>query len=287
MDKDWLDQLPVNNITQVTPVGGGDVNNAYRITTTDDTLFLLTQPDREADFYIGEIAGLKEFEKAGIFAPRVLDNGQINGDAYLLITYLEAGRGSQTNLGDLVAKLHKYQSKNGKFGFDYPSIGNDLTFDNSWVDSWSELFVNRRLDLLKNTIVKKGLWQEADVKKYERAREIILATLANHESVPSLLHGDLWGGNYMFTDEGKPALIDPSAFYGDREFDLGVTTVFGGFEPDFYAAYNAAYPLDPGANERIVFYRMYYLMLHLMKFGSMYYSGAMGAINEVIANGNK
>ncbi|MBU9789987.1 fructosamine kinase family protein [Lentilactobacillus sp. G22-6] len=284
MDKQWLSQLPISNITKLVRVGGGDVNNAYRLEAGDETYFLLTQPHQPATFYAGEIAGLKDFEKNDILAPRVLGNGQIDGDAYLLLNYLEQGQGSQTDLGELVAKLHHVHSKNGQFGYDLGYVSNDESFDNSWTDSWSDLFVNRRLDKLRQMVLDKHLWTQRDDDKYQQVRQVILAALAEHQSEPSLLHGDLWGGNYMFLADGQPALIDPAAFYGDREFDLGITTVFGGFDADFYAAYNAAYPLDPGANQRLNFYRLYYLMVHTNKFGSMYKSGADAAMNQILEN---
>lgn len=282
MDDQWLSQLPIKGITKAIPVGGGDVNQAFRLETKDDTYFLLVQPNTKADFYAGEIAGLKAFEKADVLAPRVLGNGQINGDAYLVLNYLESGSGDQSDLGELVAKLHQHYSPNGQFGFDLPYVSNDESFDNSWTDSWSELFVDHRLDRLRDALMKKHLWNDHDAEKYQQAREVILDKLSKHESEPSLLHGDLWGGNYMFLTDGRPALIDPASFYGDREFDLGITTVFGGFDADFYAAYNAVYPLDPGANERLNFYRLYYLMVHTNKFGTMYKSSADSAMTQIL-----
>lgn len=281
MNEQWLHQLPLTGIKTATPVGGGDVNEAYKLDTDDGTLFLLTQPGRDADFYAGEIAGLKEFANADILAPRVIANGEIQGDAYLLITYFESGMGSQSDLGKLVAKLHHHISPNGQFGFDTKYQGNELEFDNAWTDSWTEIFVERRLDKLRDAILERNLWSPAELEQYRKVRQIIIDKLAAHHSEPSLLHGDLWGGNYMFTDIGQPALIDPSSFYGDREFDLGVTTVFGGFDANFYQAYSEAYPLDEGSDQRIEFYRMYYLMVHLVKFGSMYASGVQSEMNKI------
>src|SRR5699024_8580483 len=101
-------------------------------------------------------------------------------------------------------------------------------------------------------------------------REVIVSALSDHTSKPSLLHGDLWGGNYMFLENGQPALFDPAPLYGDREFDLGITTVFGGFTQTFYDSYNKHYPLSKVANERVLFYRLICLRVSLMKVGIMY-----------------
>lgn len=282
MDQQWITHLPLNGIKRVISVTGGDVNQAFRVETTERTYFLLVQPQVSAHFYDGEIAGLNAFASANIAAPRVIATGQIAGDAYLLLNFLKSGHGSQKDLGRLVAKLHRNYSKNQKFGFTTNYQGNQMTFDNRWTASWVQLFVDRRLDYLKELAVKNDLWHEKEVQQYNEARVIIIATLNDHLSKPSLLHGDLWGGNYMFIADGSPVLIDPACFYGDREFDLGVTTVFGGFTSEFYEAYQEAYPLDSGYKFRINFYRLYYLMLHLNKFGDIYASSVQTVLNQIL-----
>ena len=236
MKKQWQSQLPLDNIQSIAPVSGGDVNEAYRVETSQKPYFLLIQRQRSKAFFDAEVAGLNLFEKAGITAPIVIDSGEIDGDAYLLLSFLNEGnQGSQAELGELVAKMHQQQQPDGKFGFDLPYEGGDVSFDNDWSDSWTTIFVERRLDHLKDRLVDQGLWIEEDVQTYHRVREVIVSALSDHTSKPSLLHGDLWGGNYMFLENGQPALFDPAPLYGDREFDLGITTVFGGFTQTFYA----------------------------------------------------
>ncbi|BDR58360.1 fructosamine kinase family protein [Xylocopilactobacillus apicola] len=282
MNDKWLNQLPIGKIVSGSPVGGGDVNQAYHLRTQADDYFLLVQPGKTGDFYASEIAGLKELAEANISAPKVLGNGEIDGSAYLLLNFLDRGQGSQRDLGQLVAKLHQHFSLNGQFGFQTPYQGSDLSFDNSWTDSWSEIFVNRRLDYLKDLIISKHHWSQSDLERYQAAREVIIAELSKHQSEPSLLHGDLWGGNYIFLTDGQPVLIDPDCLYGDREFDLGITTVFGGFTFDFYEAYQELFPLDDGYQFRLNFYRLYYLMVHLNKFGLDYASSVRTALNKII-----
>lgn len=284
MDKEWEKELPISGIKKIIPVGGGDVNKAYRLETDNKSYFLLVQPNHPANFYGAEIEGLNSFFKAKVEAPRVIGNGQINGDAYLLLNFLEEGSGKQSDLGRLMAKLHHNYSSNGKFGFQYPYEGGDISFDNSWTISWSYLFVNRRLDVLRKEILKKGLWGTSEDNNYRRVRQIILDSLSKHKSRPSLLHGDMWGGNHLFLKDGRPALIDPSAFYGDREFDIGVSLVFGAYNSDFYKAYQEAYPFDKGYQKRLPFYSLYLLMVHLHKFGSMYAAGVSSTMNEIIRN---
>ncbi|WP_155287437.1 fructosamine kinase family protein [Lacticaseibacillus zhaodongensis] len=283
LDNKWLQQLPVQPVQQVVPVGGGDVNEAYRVQADGQTYFLLVQPHMAADFYAGDIAGLAAFAQADVLAPRVLGHGQIDGDAFLLLSYLTSGHGNQADLGRLMAHLHSFASPDGRFGFEQPYAGTSVSFSNDWVATWRELFVNQRLDKLADHIVQKGLWTEQEYAMYPLARKVITTALAHHESKPVLLHGDLWSGNCMFTADGRPALIDPAAVYGDREFDIGVTTVFGGFSADFYSAYQESLPMAAGWQQRLNFYRLYYLMVHLDKFGSGYADAVASLLQQVIA----
>ncbi|MFD1486053.1 fructosamine kinase family protein [Lacticaseibacillus baoqingensis] len=279
----WLANLPLPPITQVTPVGGGDVNAAYRVATTQGTFFLLVQAHQPASFYAGEIAGLKAFTAAKIRAPRVIAHGQSAGDAYLILSYLEpVANGDQSALGALVAKLHAYASPTGRFGFSQPYAGTSVSFANPWSDSWAELFINQRLDVLDAALVAKHRWAPHQRTDFLQVRAVISRTLAAYPSQPVLLHGDLWSGNYMFTPEG-PALIDPAAWYGDAEFDLAITTVFGGFSSAFYQAYQHAHPLAAGFSLRQHFYRLYYLMVHLDKFGSGYSRSVQAELDAILA----
>ncbi|MGW9856352.1 fructosamine-3-kinase [Staphylococcus hominis] len=284
MKTEWKNQLPLEGIQDISPVSGGDVNEAFKVTTGDDIYFLLVQRNRKSSFYAAEIAGLEAFEKVGITAPRVIKNGEINGDAYLLLSYLdEGGKGSQKELGQLVAKMHSKQQSEGKFGFELSYEGADISFDNTWSESWSEIFVERRMDHLRDELLRKNLWNEEDNKVYEQVRSIMVRELENHNSKPSLLHGDLWGGNYMFLKDGRPALFDPAPLYGDREFDLGITTVFGGFTQEFYNEYEKHYPLGKGAEKRLEFYRLYLFMVHLVKFGGMYANSVNRSMDQILA----
>ncbi|MFD1441075.1 fructosamine kinase family protein [Lacticaseibacillus hegangensis] len=282
MDQNWLAQLPIEPVTTFQGVHGGDVNQAFHLHTAKRELFLLVQPGQPASFYAGEIAGLNAFAENGIAAPRVLGNGAIDGDGYLLLSYLASGTGDQAALGHLVAKLHQVQSPTGRFGFEQPYAGTSVSFDNAWTDTWTELFVDRRLDVLDRALTHKGLWTAADHTRYLAARAKIVAALATHKSQPVLLHGDLWSGNFMFTADGQPALIDPAALYGDREFDIGITTVFGGFNDRFYQAYAADLPFEPGAGQRLDFYRLYLLMVHLDKFGSSYARPVASLLSRIV-----
>jgi len=278
-----LEDLPIDNIKDVRLTKGGDVNDAYKIYTDDQVYFMLVQENTNESFYYGEIEGLKLFEKIGITAPIVVANGYVDNDSYLLLTFLEEYRiGSQNKLAQLVAKLHKYHSSNGKFGFAYPHNGSATHFSNEWTDTWSDLFINQRLDKLAGQLIDLGYRDSSNLDIYNNVRSTIIAELSNHKSEASLLHGDLWAGNYMFLEDGSPALFDPSPLYGDREFDIGISTVFGGFSDEFYHKYNEIYPLDYGYELRLEFYRLYLLMLHQVKFGNTYKKSVDQSINYIL-----
>src|SRR5699024_10367975 len=282
MNKQWINQLPLNNIQKVNEASGGDVNQAYKIETTEKNYFLLVQPNTTKEFFISEAAGLEDLRKAEITAPEVYNIGEINGDAYLLISYLEEGpRGSYRDLAKIIAKMHQATSDNGLFGYSYPHQGSDITFDNDWTNSWIELFVERRLDKLQNALLKNGQWTQKQTNTYKKARKVIIEELTNHTSKPSLLHGDLWCGNHMFLKNGEPALFDPAPFYGDREFDLGVTTSFGGYPREFYEAYQEFLPMAEGYEIRLRFYRLYVFMVHLLKFGGIYANRVDQTLQEI------
>ena len=257
MDEQWLKQLPIDNIQKVNAVSGGDVNEAYEIENNDQKYFLLVQPNKSKEFFTTEAAGLKDLKQAGVTVPEVYDVGEINEDAYLLISFLEEGTsGSYHDLAEMIAKMHQTYSDNGQFGYKYPHQGSDITFNNDWTDSWIELFVERRLDKLRDKIVQANQWNQKQVDTYEKVREIMIDELSNHQSKPSLLHGDLWGGNHMFLANAQPALFDPAPLYGDREFDIGITTSFGGYPKEFYKSYQEIFPMAEGYEKRLNFYQL-------------------------------
>ncbi|WP_230083444.1 fructosamine kinase family protein [Aerococcus tenax] len=282
INRQWISQLPVKDIQKLQPVSGGDVNDAYRIDSNNGPYFLLVQKNTPASFYDSEVAGLKAFEKAGITAPKVISQGEINGDAYLLLTYLDEGfSGDQKRLGELISNLHHVHSDNGQFGFDLDYQGASLTFSNAWSSSWPDFFIKQRLDPLHNYLMDHQLWQQAESDAYQEIRAIIIDSLSQHKSHPSLLHGDLWSGIFMFLSDGRPAIFDPAPFYGDREFDIGVSMVFGGFNHDFYQSYQVHYPMAEGYEFRLEFYQLYLLMLHLAKFGTVYYDSVEATMRRI------
>lgn len=263
----WLAQLPLNKITRAIPVSGGDINAAFRIETADQSYFLKVQPQRDERFFAHEIAGLCLLG-AVITTPQVIATGTIDGDGYLLLSWLDSGTGSQYALGQAVAAVH--QQHQSQFGLDHDFTFGKLPKINHWQSDWATFYTEQRLDVLVKLASQHHLWSTNRERHYQRLRQELLADPYMHQVQPSLLHGDLWSGNYLFTSTGTPALIDPDVFYGDREMDLAMTTIFGGFDEDFYRGYQAAYPLAPGSQQRLPRCQLYYLLAHLNLFGETY-----------------
>lgn len=263
----WLAQLPLKQITDCQPVSGGDINLAYQIIADGTPYFMKVQPGRPAKYFEHEILGLKAIGKVAN-VPTPIANGEIDGDAYLILNWLAIGYGNQYTLGQEVAKMH--QQTREEFGFMDNHQTKVLVKDNSWNASWRDFYINQRLKPEVTAAVKEGCWNNWRQVHFDRMVAKFDNYYSTHEVQPSLLHGDLWAGNFMFDQHQRPYLIDPDCVYGDREFDLAMTTVFGGFDDDFYRGYNDTYPLTPGINDRLPWYRFYYLCMHLILFGESY-----------------
>jgi len=275
LTKEWLDQLPLSVIQSIQPVSGGDINDSYRVETSEGPFFLLVQPNHDASFYAHEVEGLTLLSQAAL-VPEVIATGQISGDAYLILNWVDTGQGSQSALGEMVAHVH--QIHQDRFGFNHDVLNVKLPKINTWQSDWPTFYLTQRLDVLVKRAENHQLWNSQRDQHYAHLRAIFESYYKDRSIVPSLLHGDLWSGNYLFTSDGNPMLIDPDVFYGDRELDLAMTTIFGGFDENFYSAYTATYPLEPDFKERLPWYQFYYLVAHLNLFGEMY----GGAVDQIL-----
>lgn len=277
LNHQWFQQLPFKQLTSYQPVSGGDINESYRIQADGQSYFIKIQPNQPAKYFAHEINGLKAIGKV-INTPTPVYNGEINGNAYLVLNWLDESSGSQADLGRAVAAMHQQYSANNQFGFVDNHRTKALVKDNSWNASWRDFYVHQRLLPEVQVASDRGRWNRWRQEHFEQMVKRFNDYYQGHEVRPSLLHGDLWAGNFMFADN-QPYLIDPDAVYGDREFDLAMTTVFGGFDNDFYRAYAADYPFTPGINDRLPWYRFYYLCMHLVLFGESY----GGAVDQILS----
>lgn len=277
LSNEWLKQLPFKNVSEISSVSGGDINDSYSIVADNKEYFMKVQPNKGKQFFEHEVEGINKLNQRCL-TPQIVTYGEINGDGYLIQNWLDLSPiGDQNKLGKILANVHKDIGPN--YGLNHNFDLGKIPKNNHWQDNWSSFFINQRLSPIIQMAIDKGLINSNEINKFNNVIDYFQFDMKNHESVPSLLHGDLWSGNFSFFD-GKPILIDPDVFYGDREFDIGVSSVFGGFNSDFYESYNQSFPLDEGWQRRIKYYQLYYLTAHLVMFGQMYLPSVNSILNK-------
>jgi fructosamine-3-kinase len=211
-----------------------------------------------ADAFAAEADGLEAL-RPHVRVPRVLDRGVRDGTAFILLEPLDLKRGGDwAAMGRMLAKLHRQHGD--RFGWHRDNTIGLSPQVNGWRDDWATVFRECRIE--PQLAMAKSNGFSIPVVPVEEI-------LQGHRPAPSLLHGDLWSGNAGFVEEG-PVFFDPAVYYGDREADLAMTELFGGFPADFYSAYDDAYPLDGGYEQRKHLYNLYHLLNHLNIFGGGY-----------------
>jgi fructosamine-3-kinase len=263
-------------------VSGGDINQAEQLTGhSGRRLFVkFNRADRLAMFE-AEAEGLDEIAGTGVIrTPRPLCSG-IEGDrAYLVLDYLElSSRGDAADLARRLAALHAVTAP--RFGWRRDNTIGATPQPNGWLEDWVGFLRERRLGH-QLALARQLGGQPAMIVKGERLLTGLPAFFHGYTPQASLLHGDLWGGNYGFSG-GEPVLFDPAVYYGDREADLAMTELFGGFPPAFYAAYREAWPLDPGYETRKALYNLYHILNPLNLFGGGYGGQAERMMDRLLA----
>jgi fructosamine-3-kinase len=246
-------------------------------------MFVKVGPPAAQAAFAAEAEGLRELELArAVRVPRVLATGIADMAAFLALEWIEAQPGSdaaERQLGERLAALHMVTAP--RFGWRRDNtIGrtpqaNELSAD--WVEFWRE----RRLRPQLTLAAERGFARLLS-ERGERLLAAVPALLEGHMPRPSLLHGDLWGGNWLATTAGEPVLFDPAVYYGDRETDLAMTRLFGGFGAAFYRAYEAAAPLPPGAPLRAELYNLYHVLNHANLFGGGYARQAQAIMERLL-----
>jgi len=259
-------------LTGKSSVGGGCIHSASRLDTSEGRFFLKWNQSCAPDMFVLEAECLLELKKANpepIIIPEVILVKEVDDTpGYLLLEFLESGSpgNGDEELGRGLASLHRFRGE--KFGFKSVTYCGLTLQDNNWQDNWPQFFAEQRLGAMVEKI-RKGRGMPADhLKVYEILINKIPSLLPSG-SVPALIHGDLWSGNYMMTQRG-PALIDPAAYYADREMEMGIMTMFGGFSTRFWSAYNEEYPLPSDWRSRNRLYQLYHILNHYLLFGGSY-----------------
>lgn len=280
--KDHVEYLLCVNIDSIRSISGGDISTAYLLETDSERFFCKVNHNPNAfAMFKAEKKSLEAIAKTKTIAvPQILLCEPLEKGGFLLMEYIEAKRPTTTNqelLGHQLAALHKLSESN-MFGWEGDNFIGSLDQSNKKHTDWSKFYVGQRLlPQLKLAVDEKRL-QSNEIPSEER----LLKSCQNlfPKVRPSLLHGDLWGGNYLISKENTPCLIDPAVYYGHHEVDLAMTRLFGGFDSSFYRAHATHFPEIGGEKERTDIYQLYYLLVHLNLFGGSYYHSVKAILNR-------
>jgi len=264
------------------PVGGGDISSAWKIRADEKPVFLKTGPAAAYEMFLAEAEGLRELASAqAIRVPQVLGCVCSGKESLLALEWIDfeiADAATEQKLGEQLARLHRHTGD--RFGWRRDNTIGSTPQKNAWSDDWVRFLGERRLGYQLELAARNGYAR--DLRSEGRQ---LLDNLGYYFSdywpEPSLLHGDLWGGNWAAAG-GEPVIFDPATYYGDRESDIAMTLLFGGFGSRFHSAYEAAWPLAPGHRKRILLYQLYHVLNHLNLFGASYLGRAQGIIRSLL-----
>lgn len=263
--------------------GGGCINQTYRIRGLDHQLFFikLNAADKHAMF-VAEAEGLNTIAVTNtIRVPRPISHGIVSGQSYLVLEHLElSSRGDAKLLGEQLAALHRCSAK--QFGLAQDNFIGTTPQPNTWTDDWVTFWRERRLGFQLRLAAQNGYGGQLQILG-EKLLDVLPAFFVGYTPPSALLHGDLWSGNHAFLSDGTPTIFDPATYYGDRECDLAMTELFGGYPADFYAAYRATFPLNEGYTTRRDLYNLYHILNHANLFGGGYARQAQQMMQRLLA----
>lgn len=265
-------------------VAGGSINACYRWPSAGGALFVKIAARASLAAFAAEAAGLAELSAARTLrVPQVRASGHTDTAAFLALEWIEAGapdRECERRLGAGLAALHAVTAE--RFGWERDNTIGRTPQENGWMADWAGFFRERRLRPQLELAAQNG-FAGTLADRGERLLESLPALLSGHTPRASLLHGDLWGGNWLASTAGDPVIFDPAVYFGDRETDVAMTRLFGGFGSSFYRAYQAAAPLPAGAELRGELYNLYHVLNHANLFAGGYPRQARTIIDRLLA----
>lgn len=272
------------NNYQLKSVAGGSINTAYQLSASGHHYFIKLNQIHLIDMFEAEARGLEEMRALNcVRIPEVICFGQADGHSYIALEYIELGslRGQAGRLlGTQLAQLHSHTQ--AFFGWHIDNTIGSTPQHNDRADDWLSFWQQQRLTKQLQFAANNGF----SGRLQDRGQQLIeqlSVFFDGYSPAPSLLHGDLWSGNAAADPQGNPVIFDPACYYGDRETDIAMTELFGGFGSDFYAAYQAEYALDPTYQTRKTLYNLYHILNHLNLFGGGYLSQSENMIDQLLA----
>lgn len=267
------------------PLTGGDINTAFQLQAESRSFFVkLNSPDRLAMFE-AEALGLQALAQAqAIRVPKFIVSGKTSDHAFLVLEYIDLhnlNSRSEQLLGQQLAQLHL--QKQAYFGWHRDNTIGSTTQVNGQYHDWITFWQQQRLGHQLTRAAAKGYGGRLQTLG-EKLCADLKPLFSGYQPQPALVHGDLWRGNVAADEQGNPVIYDPACYFGDRETDVAMTELFGGFSPAFYQAYQAAYPLAPGYTNRKTLYNLYHILNHLNLFGRSYLHQAENMIDTLLAD---
>jgi len=268
-------------LERASSVAGGCIHRCLVIEGGRRRYFVKINDRARLDCFAAEADGLSALAKAGARVPAALCHGNSADHAFLVLEYLELRReGDYAELGRMLATVHSLHGD--RYGWHRDNFIGTTPQPNASGPSWIEFWRAERLAPQLLLSGKNGLGSGL-VRKGEQLAAELDRLLPDPQPPASLLHGDLWSGNASFLPDGAPVLFDPAVYFGDREADLAMTELFGGFPKEFYSAYGEAAPLDPGYGTRKTLYNLYHVLNHANLFGGGYAAQAERMIERLLA----
>ncbi|NER49879.1 MAG: fructosamine kinase family protein [Symploca sp. SIO1A3] len=266
-------------------VGGGCINQGYCLIGETTNYFVKLNQASQVEMFTAEALGLKQmYATQTIRIPKPICVGTTADYSYIVLEWLELGGSKNTQswqeMGRQLAAMHRAttpQESQGKFGWQENNTIGSTPQINTWTADWGEFFAEHRIGYQLKLARRRG----GNFPHQGRLLEMI-PQLLNHQPQPSLVHGDLWGGNAAVTPSGEPVIFDPATYIGDREVDLAMTELFGGFPSGFYRGYNEVWPLDQDYQQRKILYNLYHILNHFNLFGSGYSQQATRMIEQIL-----
>ena len=261
-------------IRQRISITGGCINQAYRLDGDNTSYFIKLNAADGLAMFEAECDGLQAITNTcTIKAPRPLCIGSSNEQAWLIMSLIESGgsRSSPEQLGRELAAMHQHRVSS--FGWHRDNTIGSTPQHNDFCDNWIDLWREQRLGFQYELAARNGYGGKLQFDG-EQLMACFGGLFDGYSPKSSLLHGDLWSGNYSYDNNGTPVIFDPACYHGDREADIAMTELFGGFPKNFYSAYQNAWPLDSGYQTRKTLYNLYHILNHLNLFGGGYLSQA-------------
>jgi fructosamine-3-kinase len=268
-------------IAKTRSVSGGCINQGYKVSGNDAKYFVKLNQASQVEMFAAEALGLEQmYATKTITVPKPISWGIVDNSSYIVLQWLDLASGNNQNwteMGQQLAAMHR-RGINQSYGWERNNTIGSTPQINTWMNNWADFFAQQRIGYQLKLAKRRG-------GNFPDLNQVIYAVrdrLASRQPEASILHGDLWSGNAAIAANGAPVILDPATYYGDRETDLAMTELFGGFPTAFYQGYNRTWQLDDGYPQRKSIYNLYHLLNHFNLFGGGYGSQALRIIEQII-----